>query len=83
RTLQKCEKNGWLEQISGKGFSGTFQLSFPYYPSPGVLFPKKESGGSDDEDDDDDESSEDSEDEEPPPKRSLQKKTPAKSQGKT
>lgn len=85
KTLQKCEKNGWLEQISGKGFSGTFQLSFPYYPSPGVLFPKKESGGSDDEDDDDDddESSEDSEDEEPPPKRSLQKKTPAKSQGKT
>lgn len=32
RTLQRCEKNGWLEQISGKGFSGTFQLCFPYYP---------------------------------------------------
>ncbi|KAI1231345.1 hypothetical protein IHE44_0007789 [Lamprotornis superbus] len=32
RTLQKCEKNGWMEQISGKGFSGTFQLCFPYYP---------------------------------------------------
>ncbi|XP_021055166.1 heterochromatin protein 1-binding protein 3 isoform X2 [Mus pahari] len=85
KTLQKCEKNGWLEQISGKGFSGTFQLCFPYYPSPGVLFPKKESDGSEDEDEDEDEdeSSEDSEDEEPPPKRSLQKKTPAKSQGKT
>lgn len=84
KTLQKCEKNGWLEQISGKGFSGTFQLCFPYYPSPGVLFPKKDSGGSEDEDEeeDEDESSEDSEDEEPPPKRSLQKKTPAKSQGK-
>lgn len=32
RTLQKCERNGWMEQISGKGFSGTFQLCFPYYP---------------------------------------------------
>lgn len=89
KTLQKCEKNGWMEQISGKGFSGTFQLCFPYYPSPGVLFPKKESNDSEDEDededeDDDDESSEDddSEDEEPPPKRRLQKKTPARSSGK-
>lgn len=87
KTLQKCEKNGWMEQISGKGFSGTFQLCFPYYPSPGVLFPKKESDDSEDEDedeDDDNESSEDddSEDEEPPPKRRLQKKTPARSSGK-
>lgn len=85
KTLQKCEKNGWLEQISGKGFSGTFQLCFPYYPSPGVLFPKKVSDVSEEEDEEEDEeeSSEDSEDEEPPPKRSLQKKTPAKPQGKT
>ncbi|XP_023578217.1 heterochromatin protein 1-binding protein 3 [Octodon degus] len=84
KTLQKCEKNGWMEQISGKGFSGTFQLCFPYYPSPGVLFPKKEPDDSKDEeeDEDEDESSEDSEDEEPPPKRRLQKKTPAKSQRK-
>lgn len=83
KTLQKCEKNGWMEQISGKGFSGTFQLCFPYYPSPGVLFPKKEPDDSKDEDEDEDESSEeDSEDEEPPPKRRLQKKTPAKSPGK-
>uniref|UniRef100_A0A2K6GK40 Heterochromatin protein 1-binding protein 3 n=3 Tax=Propithecus coquereli TaxID=379532 RepID=A0A2K6GK40_PROCO len=83
KTLQKCEKNGWMEQISGKGFSGTFQLCFPYYPSPGVLFPKKEPDDSKDDDNDEDESSEeDSEDEEPPPKRRLQKKTPAKSPGK-
>ncbi|EHB00395.1 Heterochromatin protein 1-binding protein 3 [Heterocephalus glaber] len=85
KTLQKCEKNGWMEQISGKGFSGTFQLCFPYYPSPGVLFPKKEPDDSKDEDEDEDEdesSEEDFEDEEPPPKRRLQKKTPAKSQGK-
>ncbi|XP_042636201.1 heterochromatin protein 1-binding protein 3 [Orycteropus afer afer] len=89
KTLQKCEKNGWMEQISGKGFrfSGTFQLCFPYYPSPGVLFPKKEPEDSKDEDEDEDEDDsseedEDSEDEEPPPKRRLQKKTPAKSPGK-
>lgn len=87
KTLQKCEKNGWMEQISGKGFSGTFQLCFPYYPSPGVLFPKKDPDDSADEDEEEDEdedesSEEDSEDEEPPPKRRLQKKTPAKSQGK-
>ncbi|XP_034875483.1 heterochromatin protein 1-binding protein 3 isoform X1 [Mirounga angustirostris] len=80
KTLQKCEKNGWMEQISGKGFSGTFQLCFPYYPSPGVLFPKKELDDSRDEDEEEDDSSEeDSDDEEPPPKRRLQKKTPAKS----
>ncbi|KAM4872438.1 heterochromatin protein 1-binding protein 3 isoform 4-T4 [Thomomys bottae] len=87
KTLQKCEKNGWMEQISGKGFSGTFQLCFPYYPSPGVLFPKKEPDDSKDEDEDEDEddesSEEESEDEEPPPKRRLQKKTPVKSPGKT
>ncbi|XP_028011223.1 heterochromatin protein 1-binding protein 3 isoform X2 [Eptesicus fuscus] len=85
KTLQKCEKNGWMEQISGKGFSGTFQLCFPYYPSPGVLFPKKESDESQDEDEDEDEddsSEEDSEDEEPPPPKRLHKKTPAKSSGK-
>ncbi|MBZ3882517.1 Heterochromatin protein 1-binding protein 3 [Sciurus carolinensis] len=83
KTLQTCEKNGWMEQISGKGLSGTFQLCFPYDPSPGVLFPKKEPDDSRDEDEDEDESSEDdSEDEEPPPKRRLQKKTPAKSPGK-
>ncbi|XP_036300446.1 heterochromatin protein 1-binding protein 3 isoform X4 [Pipistrellus kuhlii] len=86
KTLQKCEKNGWMEQISGKGFSGTFQLCFPYYPSPGVLFPQKESDESQDEDEDEDEeedsSEEDSEDEEPPPPKRLQKKTPAKASGK-
>lgn len=90
KTLQKCEKNGWMEQISGKGFSGTFQLCFPYYPSPGVLFPQKESDESEDEEDEDeaedededDSSEEDSEDEEPPPPKRLQKKTPAKASGK-
>ncbi|XP_072282000.1 heterochromatin protein 1-binding protein 3 [Pyxicephalus adspersus] len=90
RTLQKCEKNGWMEQISGKGFSGTYQLSFPYYPSPYVLFPDK---AVPEEDDDDDESAdeseeeeseeEESEDEEPPPKRRMQKKAaPPKSRAR-
>ncbi|XP_053307368.1 heterochromatin protein 1-binding protein 3 isoform X2 [Spea bombifrons] len=64
RTLQKCEKNGWLEQISGKGFSGTYQLSFPYYPSPYVLFPEKAEK----------EDNESEVEEEPPPKRRMQKK---------
>ncbi|CAN2387967.1 Heterochromatin protein 1-binding protein 3 [Pristimantis euphronides] len=89
RTLQKCEKNGWMEQISGKGFSGTYQLSFPYYPSPYVLFPDKaaeeEEEESDNESEDEEESSseEESEDEEPPPKRRMQKKAaPSKSRSR-
>ncbi|XP_038603465.1 heterochromatin protein 1-binding protein 3 isoform X2 [Tachyglossus aculeatus] len=89
RTLQKCEKNGWLEQISGKGFSGTFQLCFPYYPSPGVLFPEKhqdeESEESEDDSEEEEEESseeEESEEDEPPPKKRLQKKSPAKSRGR-
>ncbi|XP_068934597.1 heterochromatin protein 1-binding protein 3 isoform X3 [Petaurus breviceps papuanus] len=91
RTLQKCEKNGWMEQISGKGFSGTFQLCFPYYPSPGVLFPEKqqseeseqsEDDDSEEEDEEDSSEEEESEEDEPPPKKRLQKKAPAKSRGK-
>ncbi|KAE8594836.1 hypothetical protein XENTR_v10019815 [Xenopus tropicalis] len=90
RTLQKCEKNGWLEQISGKGFSGTYQLCFPYYPSPYVLFPEKphekeEEEESEEEESDEEEESEEeeSEEEEPPPKRRMQKKAaPAKSRSR-
>uniref|UniRef100_F6S3D3 Heterochromatin protein 1-binding protein 3 n=1 Tax=Ornithorhynchus anatinus TaxID=9258 RepID=F6S3D3_ORNAN len=89
RTLQKCEKNGWLEQISGKGFSGTFQLCFPYYPSPGVLFPEKHQDEESDESEDDSEEEEEdsseeeeSEEDEPPPKKRLQKKSPTKSRGR-
>ncbi|KAG8431170.1 hypothetical protein GDO86_019316 [Hymenochirus boettgeri] len=89
RTLQKCEKNGWIEQISGKGFSGTYQLCFPYYPSPFVLFPDKaqeeEDEESEDEESDEEEESEEeeSEEEEPPPKRRMQKKAaPSKSRAR-
>ncbi|NXC38100.1 HP1B3 protein, partial [Penelope pileata] len=91
RTLQRCEKNGWLEQISGKGFSGTFQLCFPYYPSPGVLYPEKqqdedseESDEEEEEESEDEEESEEeeSEEEEPPPKKRMQKRPPPKSQSR-
>ncbi|XP_078281681.1 heterochromatin protein 1-binding protein 3 isoform X2 [Rhinoraja longicauda] len=77
RTLQKCEKNGWIEQISGKGFSGSFQLCFPFYPSPSILFPEKQhqkevdSEVEDEEEEDNDlsESEEESDEDEPPKKR--------------
>ncbi|XP_069803006.1 heterochromatin protein 1-binding protein 3 [Dendropsophus ebraccatus] len=91
RTLQKCEKNGWMEQISGKGFSGTYQLSFPYYPSPYVLFPDKAAeeeeeesdNESEDEEEEEESEEEESEDEEPPPKRRMQKKAaPSKSRSR-
>uniref|UniRef100_A0A8C5SB91 Heterochromatin protein 1-binding protein 3 n=1 Tax=Laticauda laticaudata TaxID=8630 RepID=A0A8C5SB91_LATLA len=90
RTLQKCEKYGWMEQISGKGFSGTFQLCFPYYPSPGILFPEKQKEDKEeDEDNDDDEESDDDETEEeeeeedePPPKKRMPKRPPPKARNR-
>jgi len=39
KTLHRCKAMGWMEQITGNGLSGTYQLSYPYYPSPAVLFP--------------------------------------------
>uniref|UniRef100_A0ABM5EK29 Heterochromatin protein 1-binding protein 3 n=2 Tax=Pogona vitticeps TaxID=103695 RepID=A0ABM5EK29_9SAUR len=90
RTLQKCEKYGWMEQISGKGFSGTFQLCFPYYPSPSILFPEKQKAQEDEEDEEDsekeeseeEEEEEDSEEEEPPPKKRVQKRPPPKARSR-
>ncbi|CAI5687029.1 unnamed protein product [Oreochromis niloticus] len=41
RTLTKCKVLGWMEQITGHGFNGTYQLSFPFYPSPTILYPDK------------------------------------------
>lgn len=35
RTLTKCKVLGWMEQITGHGFTGTYQLSFPFYPRYG------------------------------------------------
>ncbi|CAB1436646.1 unnamed protein product [Pleuronectes platessa] len=41
RTLTKCKVLGWMEQITGHGLMGTYQLSFPFYPSPTILYPDK------------------------------------------
>ncbi|XP_062821835.1 heterochromatin protein 1-binding protein 3 isoform X2 [Anolis carolinensis] len=93
RTLQKCEKFGWMEQISGKGFSGTFQLCFPYYPSPGVLFPEKQKAAQDSEEEESEEEEEESEaseeeeeeseeEDEPPPKKRMQKRPPPKARNR-
>ncbi|TRY57407.1 hypothetical protein DNTS_026602, partial [Danionella cerebrum] len=86
RTLQKCKMMGWMEQISGHGLSGSYQLSYPYYPSPAVLFPemmekfkqkeqkRKRSVETDEESDEsEEESEEESEDDEPPPKKRNQR----------
>ncbi|NXN84195.1 HP1B3 protein, partial [Bombycilla garrulus] len=90
RTLQKCEKNGWMEQISGKGFSGTFQLCFPYYPRPDVLYPEKQQDEDSEESDEEEEEEseeeeseeEESEEEEPRPKKRMQKRPPPKSRSR-
>ena len=51
--LERCEAKGHITRITGKGFSGTFRLAFPYIPSPKDLW-KDAYEGSDDEDDEDD-----------------------------
>ncbi|KPP60936.1 hypothetical protein Z043_121018 [Scleropages formosus] len=88
RTLQRCKKMGWMEQITGNGLNGSYQLSYPYYPSPAVLFPDKNKEKEkskrrrqeDSESDERDSEEEDSdEDEGPPPKkRKQQKRSPPK-----
>ncbi|XP_062842299.1 heterochromatin protein 1-binding protein 3 [Trichomycterus rosablanca] len=79
RTLQRCKMMGWMEQITGHGLSGSYQLSYPYYPSPAVLFPEmmekikqkekeklkqQQKRNQDDSDEEDDEEEEEEEDEE-------------------
>ena len=32
--LERAEDKGWLVRVTGKGFNGTFRLSYPYIPSP-------------------------------------------------
>ncbi|XP_056591630.1 heterochromatin protein 1-binding protein 3 [Triplophysa dalaica] len=89
RTLQKCKVMGWMEQISGQGLSGTYQLSYPYFPSPAVLFPEmmeklkkveeekaKRKRKSEDSSEEEDESEEESDYEEPPPKKRAQRAKP-------
>merc|ERR1719189_587351 len=36
--LERAEDKGWLVRVTGKGFSGTFRLSYPYIPSPKDLW---------------------------------------------
>jgi hypothetical protein len=38
RALERAEAMGWIIRITGKGFSGTFRLSYPYIPSPKDLW---------------------------------------------
>ncbi|XP_032802800.2 heterochromatin protein 1-binding protein 3 [Petromyzon marinus] len=68
RVLHKCVRNGWIDQISGHGFSGTYRLAFPYYPSPLILFPEDkdmlEGRAGRDTDDDMEDANEDEEEEE-------------------
>uniref|UniRef100_A0A673FS71 Heterochromatin protein 1-binding protein 3 n=1 Tax=Sinocyclocheilus rhinocerous TaxID=307959 RepID=A0A673FS71_9TELE len=72
RTLQKCKMMGWMEQISGHGLSGSYQLSYPYYPSPAVLFPEMMRSDESDEESEEaaeEESEEEESDEDEPPRR--------------
>ncbi|TNM89180.1 heterochromatin protein 1-binding protein 3 isoform X1 [Takifugu flavidus] len=94
RTLTKCKVLGWMEQITGHGFNGTYQLSFPFYPSPTVLYPdmfkqpppkRKQPAASssseeeeDEEEEDDDDDDEETEDEAPSRKRRPVKRPPPK-----
>merc|ERR1739838_896035 len=36
--LERAEDKGWLVRVTGKGFNGTFRLSYPYIPSPKDLW---------------------------------------------
>ena len=36
--LARCVDRGWLQQVSGRGFSGSYRLLYPYYPSPAQLW---------------------------------------------
>jgi len=36
--LERAVAKGWLKQITGKGFAGTYRLMHPYYPSPKELW---------------------------------------------
>lgn len=36
--LDRAVKNGWLDQVTGKGFSGTYRLMYPFHPSPRELW---------------------------------------------
>ncbi|KAM3620717.1 uncharacterized protein V6R79_000961 [Siganus canaliculatus] len=92
RTLTKCKVLGWMEQITGHGFTGTYQLSFPFYPSPTTLYPDKfqnlqkkdaapapkrrRTADSSDEEDEDEEEESEEESEDEAPARRKSQKRP-------
>ncbi|XP_061582913.1 heterochromatin protein 1-binding protein 3 isoform X2 [Cololabis saira] len=87
RTLTKCKVLGWMEQITGHGFTGTYQLSFPFYPSPNILCPdkfkeppkgRKTATSSDEEDEESEEEEDDESEDEAPRKRAPQRRPPPK-----
>lgn len=90
RTLTKCKVLGWMEQITGHGFTGTYRLSFPYYPGPTVLYPdrfkdlekpaapKRRKARSDESESEESEESEEEESEDEAPVRSRSKRPPPK-----
>uniref|UniRef100_H3C3H8 Heterochromatin protein 1-binding protein 3 n=1 Tax=Tetraodon nigroviridis TaxID=99883 RepID=H3C3H8_TETNG len=86
RTLSKCKVLGWMEQITGHGFNGTYQLSFPFYPRPSVLFQemlkqqprkRKKKASQESEEDDDNETCEEAPTQ-GPPRRLARPPHPAK-----
>jgi len=40
RALDSASDKGWISQITGRGFSGTYRLMWPYFPSPKELWGK-------------------------------------------
>jgi len=40
KALDRAVEKGWLSQITGKGFAGTYRLMHPYYPGPRDLWGK-------------------------------------------
>nr|XP_015813873.2 heterochromatin protein 1-binding protein 3 isoform X1 [Nothobranchius furzeri]XP_015813874.2 heterochromatin protein 1-binding protein 3 isoform X1 [Nothobranchius furzeri] len=81
RTLTKCKVLGWIKQITGHGLTGTYGLSFPFYPSPIILYPDKfnelskkpakrrQTVETSDEEEEEESEEEESEDEAPPKRK--------------
>jgi len=40
KALDRAVEKGWLSQITGKGFAGTYRLMHPFYPGPRELWGK-------------------------------------------
>ncbi len=36
--LERAESKGWIQRVTGKGFTGTFRLIHPYRPPPKELW---------------------------------------------